>query len=201
MKPYIIGLDVDDVLANLFDEWIRRYSARYNDNVTAQDVRDWAISNYCTKCTKDELFAILGEPDIYEFVAPVSGALEFVQWLRAQKHADGTPKYRVVFVTACVSFESAAWKFTWLLKQGFFGDTTDTWDTRRKLMKDYFPACDKSLVMVNALVDDNLDNVRTCHGYGVLFHRPHNADHPTPLDCDRAHNFNEVKAYLELFFY
>lgn len=177
MKPLIIGLDIDDVCANLFKEWIRRYNERYGDRVTETDIRSWTISNYCQKCSKDELFAILGEPDVYEHVDPVSGALELVNWLRAQKNPDGSVKYRVIFVSACVSLESAGQKFEWLLARGFFGDVQDTWDNRRKLMKDYFPVCDKSLVNLHVLVDDNLDNIRTASGFGMLFNRPHNADH------------------------
>lgn len=178
MNAIIIGLDIDDVCANLFKEWIRRYNERYNDTVSETDIRTWTISNYCTKCTKDELFEILGEPDVYEHVDPVEGALETVNWLRAQKNSDGTPKYRVIFVSACVSLASAGQKFEWLLNRGFFGNIQDTWDNRRKVMKDYFPVCDKSLVNVDVLVDDNLDNVRTTSGVGLLFHRPHNEDHP-----------------------
>ena len=39
----IILVDVDGVVANLADEWIKRYNADWDDNLTKEKIKTWGI--------------------------------------------------------------------------------------------------------------------------------------------------------------
>lgn len=197
-KTLVIGFDVDDVLADLIKEWITRYNFCFFDDVKAEDIRDWGIASYCKKASHDQFFGLLEHPELYESVEVIPGALETVQWCREQKFEDGTPKFRVVFVTSCTSYQSAEQKFHWLWKNGFFGEPYKPkyWPARTRLMKDLFAVKDKHLVNVNILVDDNLVNCRHPSAICLLFNRHHNEDHQEPMGVHRVFGHAELREVL-----
>ena len=43
MKKLTIAVDVDDVVADLITEWLKRYNHDYNDTKTPADITQWAI--------------------------------------------------------------------------------------------------------------------------------------------------------------
>jgi 5'(3')-deoxyribonucleotidase len=195
MKPIVIGFDVDDVLAALIEEWVTRYNFCFFDEVKPSDIRSWSISDFCKKASHDQLFGLLEHPELYESVEMIPGALETVQWCRAQKFEDGTPKFRVVFVTSCTSFQSAEQKFHWLWRNGFFGEEYKPkyWPARARLMNDLFAVKDKHMVSVDILVDDNLTNCQHPTAKCFLFNRHHNEDHSAPMGVLRVFGHVELR--------
>lgn len=158
MKP-LIAVDVDDVVADLIGEWLRVYNYRYDDRLTADDITSWSISAQTTKCTTDELFAIIKEPAFYEGVIPCPRARNGIYALLAAG-------YRVIYATSCTPGSEQA-KNDWLVKWGFLTD-----ENRRR---DFVAVTDKSLVRADFLFDDRIENVETFKGQGVLVRRPHNS--------------------------
>lgn len=194
MKPIIIGFDVDDVLAALCKEWFFQYNVLFNDSVKQEDVRSWDVSKYLKKASKDQLFSLLSHPEFYTHVEVIPGALETVNWCRSQYNADGYRKFRVVFVTSCLTGTMVDQKFEWLIRNGFFGYVENDWETRKKLMKDYFPVSDKSLVRTDLLIDDNVDNCLSGAGMAILFNAHHNED--ISVACDRAVGHEDLRSKL-----
>lgn len=148
----IIGVDVDDTLLNLVGAWINAYNKVYGDNLSIQDIRSWDISNY-VKCSRAALFSLLNDR-LYDNIVPIYGALEGVKELRKLG--------RVIFVTSNFG-DIGTPKFDALNRLGF-----------AVKKHDFFEASDKSLIACNFLIDDNIMNVRTAYGKGVLFTRPWN---------------------------
>lgn len=199
MKPFIVGLDVDDVLAELVEEWVRRYNAKYQDNVRREEITDWDVTIRMNKAPKDEVYGLLGAGDFYHSVRPTKGSVEAVRKLRERTWPDGTPMYRIIFVTSCLSFDSASQKFEWLVRHGFFGrrEGALTWEARAEYMKDYFPVKDKSLVRTDLLVDDNIDNVSSAPGMAFLMNQPHNKGRKVPPHVVRVNDMNTVRLLLQ----
>lgn len=46
-----IGIDLDNVLNNLNQEWIKLYNNDYDDNLAIEDIKDWNLHKY-VKCGK-----------------------------------------------------------------------------------------------------------------------------------------------------
>src|SRR6185437_8497142 len=159
MKNAIVGVDVDDVCADLIGEWLRRYNYKYGDNLTREDITSWEISAQTTKAPKGEFHKILLEPDLYEHVLPIPYARTGIYELLANGH-------RVVYVTHCTPGTEEA-KRQWLVKWGFLSP--------ENMRRDFMPIQDKSLARTDFLFDDKVENVETFKGIGVLVDRPHNA--------------------------
>ena len=150
----IIALDVDDTLADLVPEWLRRHSVNFGEFINPENILDWNIQKYC----KYDIFSTLKEKNLYDGVKPIKNSLIGVKLLR---------KYgRVIFITSA-PIEQAGRKFLWLKEHGF--------DPKKE---DYFEASDKSVFRVDYIVDDNADTIdRQSKNEGtkaIVFTRPWN---------------------------
>jgi 5'-nucleotidase len=180
-RPLIIGMDVDDVVADLISEWLRRYRERTNHPLFPADIRTWEIAGYAKQMATNEFYGILHEPDLYGKVEPCAGAKHTVERLRHDGH-------RIVFISSCVGNTAGA-KRDWLVHYGFLN--------RNRQYVDFIAANDKALVTgVDILVDDRVENVEAFPKASVLIRKPHNED----LTCwrPRAHlkDLPELLEYL-----
>lgn len=157
-KPYIIGCDVDDVLANLIGEWVRRYNKKYNDTLVPEMITKWEIEEFVKPECGKNIFALLDDPDLYDHVLPFHGARESIERLREIG--------RVVFITA----GNGTQKLRWLKQWGFLPKTRDA-------ERDFFMAKDKALVNADILMDDCIANVEAFPREAILIAQGHNADY------------------------
>ncbi len=161
MRDFIIGVDVDDVVADLLGPWLARYNARFNDSVKLEDVIEWDVTKFVKPECGQKIFELI-DPSVYEEVSPLPGALETVTELRKLG--------RVVFITA----GNADAKQRWLVKHGFLnGD--------RASLHDYVSCTDKALINADVLIDDHVKNIEAFPGHALLVTRFHNAQ----LSCSR----------------
>jgi 5'-nucleotidase len=157
-RPLIIAVDVDEVVADLLTEWLRRYNAKYNDNLTVDKVRGWEMAPQTKPECREKIYEILREPDLYDHVWPIPGTLGAIERLRRLG--------RVVFVSA----KNGTAKLEWLQKWGYLPDGDDN---------DFIMAKDKALVKADYLFDDHIKNVESFPGCGVLVDHWHNRDTKT----------------------
>ena len=166
-KP-VIACDVDDVVCDLLGFWLGRYNYLYDDFVLPEDILDWGIKKYATKCTSEEFYSIIKDPKAYSYIKPFPGALDAIN--RLKKFA------RVVFVTSC-SRGTMDQKREWLERHGFLDGT-------KHVQHDLVMASDKALIRADCLIDDAEHNIeaflaaadRSSMG-GFLIARPHNASY------------------------
>ena len=155
----IIAVDVDDVCADLLGEWLNRINRDYQylqPKRTREDVTQWDMSGLVPD--GENVYQYLQEPDLYDHVRPIPGALQAVLALRAAGH-------RVIFVTSCVKGQYDA-KERWLVEHGFLDDAYS--------QPDFYPAKDKSLIHADVLIDDGAHNLATFKGHKILIDQPHN---------------------------
>lgn len=155
----IIGVDVDEVCADLLTEWVRRYNAYFNDTLRVQDITEWDMTKVVKSHVGTRIYDILHEPGLYSRVRPIDGAKLGVDLIRGMGH-------RVIFVSACVPGTVDA-KLAWLIEWGFL--------TKAQAGKDFICAYDKHLIGVDMLIDDRLENVESFPGPAILVTMPHNA--------------------------
>lgn len=172
MKDLRIGIDVDEVLANLHDPWVEWGNKKFGTSYTHFD--HW---NAPTDWWANGAYEFL-RPDIYErdIVLPVQGAVEAVAEIRAKSKL-------VRFVTSCnrdLAVEVA--KCNWLARHGFL------------LHEDEFvPRVNKSNAPVDVLADDGYHNVETFKGRGVLVSASHNLHQAWP---ERIPHISELINHL-----
>jgi 5'(3')-deoxyribonucleotidase len=173
MKSKTIAVDVDDVIAELHREWIRRYNRDFHDTLSLESMPYWKISTAIKPEAIPHIFNYLRDKDLYDYVVPVAGAKEGIRTLREMG-------FRVVYATACVE-GGADSKINWLVEHGFLFEK-DTWLQAHGMFQDFISVADKSLVQADYLIDDRETTVREfTAGKGILFDRPYNKN--TTYDC------------------
>lgn len=170
-KNNIILVDVDDVVADLIHGWLSIYNKIANDNLLQDDIKDWDIGNFVKPEYKHIIYEIIENPNIYDVIEPVEGALSATRKLKAAG-------YRLVYVTAS-AITTAGKKFYWLNKHGFDVE-----------LKDYIEAKDKSLIFGNYMIDDGAHNIEsTLAPDGLLFSKPWNESYEA---INRVNNWDEI---------
>jgi 5'-nucleotidase len=89
----LINIDVDDTIADLKTEWLRRYNNDYNDSLTPSMINAWDLDHLVKPECGEKIYDYLNAPDLYEGVRPIAGALYTVQAMRKAGH-------EITFVTA-----------------------------------------------------------------------------------------------------
>ncbi len=172
MSLFIVGIDIDDVVADLPAEWLRRYNRDWSDSLTRADITGWDIARLVKPECGERIFEYLYQPDLYDCVKPFPGALAGVEALRRGG-------CRAVFVTSANEAQSGP-KLSWLDRHGFL-------TAKHRQSPDYAAMHDKSLLRAHALVDDGPQNLERFAGYKVLFSSTHNQEEtrfPRAADWD-----------------
>lgn len=176
----IIICDVDGVVADLHSEWLKRYNQRSGDRLTVNGLTTWHISEFVLPDWKQKIFDILREPDVYDNVFPINGALPAVQHLQS--------KHRVVFTTSCVK-GMADQKWEWLERNGFL--------PRRYSHKDLVITADKSLILGDLIIDDSYQHCMDFEGEAIVFDQPWNRK---DIGLSRANGWMDCVTQIEEMF-
>ena len=159
MRILDINIDVDGVLCDLHDEWLRRYNRDYNDSLTPDDIVSWNIQNFTKPECGNKIFNYLNDEDLYDKSPVMAGAQEGVDRLRSAGHT-------ITFVTSGFFLS----KVEWLVRNKF--STAKNWQTAFDVIITH----NKSKIRGDVMIDDYWKNLV---GYDVpiLFNRPWNVDY------------------------
>ena len=80
-NEFIILVDMDDVLENLQEAWIKRLNEKFNENIDVNHVLDWNVCLFYPKLTKEEVFSPLFEDDFWRNVKPKVDAIIYLRKL------------------------------------------------------------------------------------------------------------------------
>ena len=172
----VIGVDVDDVVADLMPAWLDAYNGQYDDVLRKEDITDWDMTKFVRGICGEKIYDFL-VPGLYDTVPPILGALVGTVQLRAAGH-------RVVFVTSANQLHPGR-KRQWLMEYGFFPDKSHS-------SIDYVEAYDKSLIKLDMLVDDGPHNIEAVTCQTIIFDQPWNRH----LKGRRAHHWGEVTDFV-----
>jgi 5'(3')-deoxyribonucleotidase len=190
----IIACDADGVVCNLHEPWYARYNRDYKDQLTLARVTHWDVHKFVKPECGTKVYDYLTQPDLYDDVQPVPGALEGIQRLRALGH-------QITFVTSC-TFGMTDAKARWFERYGF--------SERRPghgLPRDMVVANDKNMIDAHLLIDDAAHNVRAWveskQRRAILLEYPHNRglldEVPSAfwMRCHRAKDWPAIVRYVE----
>lgn len=181
MKPLTILFDADDTVENLCDCWIALLNERYGTSVRIEDVTDWDIALTFPTLTREQVFGVLNEDELFHSLERVPGSLEVLQRLHNEGH-------RLYMVTA-TGYHTCKAKMERILHLFPFLD----WDH-------VIITANKQLVKGDILIDDGVHNLVGGDYYKILFNRPHNLG----LDVEkygihRADTWDDVYALVQQF--
>ncbi len=181
MKKLTILFDADDTVENLSDCWIAMLNERYGTSVTPEDVHGWDISLAFPTLTKEQVFGVLYDDELWRRITPISGSVEVLQKLYDEGH-------QLYMVTAS-SYHTCKTKVERLLELFPFLD----WEH-------IIFACNKQMVRGDVLIDDAPHNLVGGEYAKILFDRPHNRsfDH-VAHDALRVNTWEEIDQVIHSY--
>jgi 5'-nucleotidase len=182
----LIACDVDEVVVDMYPAWLRKYNRDYQDTLTPADLTTFHLHEVVKKDCGHDIYGYLEDPDLYDTVEAIHGAVDGVAALRAQGH-------QVVFVSAC-TFNMVDQKVRCLQRLGFCAG-----DGKGALPRDFIAMRDKSRVHADVLIDDaphNLDAWWRVHRRPtIVFTQPHNRTFNAPW-ARRAHDWQAILGHI-----
>lgn len=160
MKPMILLLDMDGIVANLLKKWLNTYNQEYDDNLTLTQIGSWDVEKYAKKCSPKEFHAIIERPHFFADLEVLPGSIEITKKLQDMGHI-------LYFVTATP-----------------YDNPTAAYD-KQKWVDKYFPHMgkskiihthDKYMVLGSLLLDDHPKNLEEFPGIKVVVDYPYNQD-------------------------
>lgn len=170
-----ILVDMDDTITTLLEPWVWRLNDKYGLCVSADSVAEWDVSRFFPTLTRDQVYEVLSEKELWERVSPILYANDVLYEWRARGHE--------VFVV------TSAWYNTIELK----------WECLKK----YFPfikwsdvivTSHKQLIDGDVLIDDGPHNLIGGEYHKILFNAPHNRSF-----YETAHGMHRCVSWAEVF--
>jgi 5'(3')-deoxyribonucleotidase len=176
-----IGVDCDDVIADLHTPWVNRLNQAHGLFMSPQDMRQWDFYKDWGLTAEDAYKELT--PDIYKEVKPVEGALDALKQIQELGHEP-------VIVTTCRSHADYEAKVDWFINHGFFQFGSYGIGPWAQYANKSDPA-----LKLDWLVDDHIGNLEGFPGYPILVTRSHNR--LAQWHGKRVKNLGEVVALLK----
>jgi 5'(3')-deoxyribonucleotidase len=176
MKKKRIGIDMDQVIADIMSEWLRRYNNDYNDNLSPKDITEWNFHNIVKPECGKKIYTYLDDPDLFRNLPVIDESQDAVYEL--------SKNYEIFIITAPFNPNNILPKYDWLKKNFNFISE-----------KNYVFTRNKSIANTNWLIDDNPDNFIGYSGEPLLYNAPHNKSYQG--DILRFDNWQEIVFYFD----
>lgn len=178
MKNLTILFDADDVAENLVECWVSALNERYGTTVTIEDVTEWDISKAFPTLTRQQVYDILKEDELWNRLEPMPGSQEVLQ----KFYDEGHQLYMVTatnYHTVEAKMERIFELFPWL-----------DWDH-------VIIAGNKQMIRGDVLIDDNPENLIGGDYLRILYDRPHNRSfRQTAGDIYRLYSWENIYDFL-----
>lgn len=155
MSHLKILFDADDVAENLVQDWIHILNKRYGTSVSLDDVTDWDISVAFPTLTKQQIYGVLQEDEVWANLTPMPGAQEYLKRLHDEGHE--------LYMVTATDYRTCRVKIERILELFPFLDA-----------EHIVIAHHKQMVMGDVLIDDGPHNLIGGRYFRILFDRPNN---------------------------
>lgn len=186
-NDFIILVDMDDVLENLQEAWIKRLNEKFEKNVDWTKVIDWCVELYYPSLTRKQILSPLFEDNFWNTVKPKEDAIKILKKL----HEENYSIYLVTssdYATLNNKFSQALWPYFPFIDEDHIIVTN----------------C-KQLIKGHVLIDDGVHNFidepfkPTYHK--ILFTANTNRNYNTfETDITRVSNWYEIYSIIERLF-
>ena len=186
-SDFIILVDMDDVLENLQEAWIKRLNEKFERNVDWTKVTNWSVELYYPSLTRKQVLSPLFEDNFWNTVKPKEDAIKILKKLHEENYS--------IYLVTSSAYATLSNKFSQAL-----------WP--------YFPFIDedhiiitncKQLIKGHVLIDDGvhnfIDEPFKPSYYKILFTANTNRNYNTfATDITRVSNWYEIYSIIEGLF-
>ena len=186
-SDFIILVDMDDVLENLQEAWIKRLNEIFERNVDWTKVTNWSVELYYPSLTRKQILSPLFEDNFWNTVKPKEDAIKILKKL----HEENYSIYLVTssaYATLNNKFSQALWPYFPFIDENHIIITN----------------C-KQLIRGQVLIDDGIHNFidkpfKPSY-YKILFTANTNKNYNTfSTDITRVSNWYEIYSIIEGLF-
>ena len=157
MKKLTILVDLDEVLNNLLEAWVKYLNDRYGMNADMHDKCTWSLKGLYPSLTEEQIDEPLYESGFWKTLDTKPYSVEYLQKMIDDGHD-------VFVVTATHVYQTLPDKIDWLL----LNYPCLTWANIISINK-------KQLMTGDVLIDDAVHNLEGGSYYKILYDCPHNS--------------------------
>ena len=170
-----IAIDFDGTLFPTIEKVFEIYNKCHGTNVNLSQITAYSLYDSFSADVADELLELFVEKDVYNNLQPYKGSIRTIKTLVERGHE--------IYIATSSDIRNMEWKEELLQKHFPF-------IPKDNLIRIH----NKSLLNVDVLVEDKLDNLRSTFADRICFDQPWNRD----VDVDyvysisRVHNWGEI---------
>jgi 5'-nucleotidase len=180
--------DIDGVVADLHTEWYARYNRDWHDDLTPERVTNWDLHTFVKPECGEAIYLYLLQPDLYDYVQPIEGALDALKQLQAH--------HEIIYASGC-SLAAAGPKAFWL-ERYHLAERQGV-----SLPKNFVATERKELLRGDLLIDDSPEQIRAWLETGhpaIHFLRPWGdpgLEFASAAPCKVVRTWPEVVEFIE----
>ncbi len=172
----ILVFDMDNVMCDLQSAWLKLYNAKYHENVTIDQIKNYDIHRYVRQ--GHAIYEFINGPEIFRHLQPIPLALEGLKYLMKQGHK--------VKICSAATERQIPGKLDWL--------KIHLPEIKRE---DIIFTFDKSIVKADFMFDDALHNlVASSCLVPVVFDQPWNQN---SRDFIRVYDWLDIIRLVESY--
>lgn len=150
-----ILFDADDVAEALLENWVKTLNKRYSTTASVEDVTDWDVTVAFPTLTKQQIYGVLQEDEVWANLTPMPGAQEYLKRLYDEGHE--------LYMVTATDYRTCRVKIERILELFPFLDTNHI-----------IIAHNKQMIRGDVLIDDGPHNLINGPYFRILFDQPHN---------------------------
>ena len=178
MNKKVVLVDMDDVLNNFVETWLKEIEDKYGYHKTSEDITEWSVYKFYPDLEPNYLYGILDDPEFWKKVQPKEDAIRYIPKL--QEYFD------IYVVTSAWSFISIGSKIINILFKYF-----------PTIKSDHVIICDnKQMIKGDVIIDDGIHNLIGHDAIKLLYDTPHNRNVSLTENMYRVHNWEEIYNWL-----
>lgn len=157
MRKLKVAVDLDGVIWDLVTPWVEWYNKRYGDNLCYDDITNYDMKLFFTKCGKDEVYEPLSNPYFWNCVNPYKTSEEALKLLNDNYE---------LYIATSTSFLTPKEKLSRFLNLFPFIDHDQI-----------IMIHNKKLLNVDYLIDDYIYNLKDGYYNSIVIDTPYNKDY------------------------
>lgn len=170
-----IAVDIDGCINNLVDRTLEIYNSETNKQIQASDIIAYNFYDCLPKEDADDIMQLFKRKDLWDSLTPANNAQEGLKALIDRDH--------MIYLATATDPNNFVYKIEWLNRYFPFIDTNNV-----------IRIMDKSLLNVDVMIDDCLDNLKRGIYEKIIIDHFWNQGKSTDYayDIHRAYNFKDV---------
>lgn len=176
-RPLKIGIDIDDVLNNLFPHWIEEWNKVSGQNLNYLDCKEWDLHKFINNSDFPEFLKVIAKPEFYDTLKPDSLAQIILKEL-----IDAGAE---IYIITGTYTPQHVLKEEWLKKHYPYINLQNVL---------YVPRGAKHLVNVDIMIEDSPEDIEQFGCSVLLLNKTYNMD----LQISARANIHRVNNWLEI---